>query len=554
MSERHDALHRRARERGVNPVVYWVVRAFFQPFFHLYFRLSRVGREHIPDGPVIFAANHRSFLDPFIVGTMSRRPLYYVAKKQLFENRLQAWFLNSLGAFPVDRGNGDQQTIETAKAILARGDSVLIFPEGTRVRPGPPGRAKRGVGRLVLETGVPVVPLALIGTTDVRRGWRIRPRKIRVRAGKPLTFPHVESASRELAAAVTDRIWPNVMLQWEWLGGQTPLRRAAVIGAGSWGTSLAAMLARAGLDVDLGTRTREQAELLGRERVNERYLPGVRLPDNVRVAPAAELELSAHDLVCLAVPARALPAALAAHGARIPARAGVLVVSKGLVPPLATLPSAYAAERVQARSVAALGGPSHAADAFRNGASIVLASADDAFAQELARVLARAGFDVHATRDVAGVELAGCAKNAAVLAASAAAATAGPNVAGAAAGKVFSEIAELAGRRGAGPDTFAGLAGAGDLVATVVADGSRNRRAGELLARGLGAEEIARALGQAAESVDSVPLLAEMLEQARVDAPATAALAAFVEGRIDAAQWSEAIVNPAARPAPAKAA
>lgn len=554
MSQSHDALHRRARERGVNPVVYWIVRAVFQPFFHLYFRLSRVGREHIPDGPVIFASNHRSFLDPFIIGTMSRRPLYYVAKEELFKKPLQAWFLNSLGAFPVSRGNGDTETIETAKAILARGDSVLIFPEGTRVRPGPPGRAKRGVGRLVLETGVPVVPLALIGTTDVRRGWRIRPRKVRIRAGQPLTFPKVENASRELAAAVTDRIWPNVMLQWEWLGGITPLRRAAVIGAGSWGTTLAVMLARGGLEVDLGTRTREQAELLDRDRVNERYLPGVELPAAVRVAPAAELELSAHDLVCLAVPARALPSALAAHAARIPARAGVLVVSKGLVPPLAALPSAYAAERVQARSVAALGGPSHAADALVNGASIVLATRDDAFSHELATVLGAAGFDVHTTRDVAGVELAGCAKNAAVLAASAAAATGGPNVAGAAAGKVFAEIAQLASRSGGSPETFAGLAGAGDLVATVVADGSRNRRAGELLAQGLPAEEIARVLGQAVEAVDSVPLLAAMLEQAHVTAPATAGLAALVEGRIAPEQWTATVTKPTVRPRKAKAA
>lgn len=554
MSERNDALHRRARERGVNPIVYWIVRAFFQPFFHLYFRLSRIGREHIPDGPVIFAANHRSFLDPFIIGTMSRRPLYYVAKEELFAKKLQAWFLNSLGAFPVSRGNGDTQTIETAKAILARGDSVLIFPEGTRVRPGPPGRAKRGVGRLVLETGVPVVPLAIIGTTDVRKGWRIRPRKVRLRAGQALTFPKVENASRELAAAVTDRIWPNVMLQWEWLGGQTPLRRAAVIGAGAWGTTLAVMLARAGLEVDLGTRTREQAELLRRERVNERYLPGVALPDGVGVAPASELELSAHDLVCLAVPARALPAALAAHGARIPARAGVLVVSKGLVPPLGTLPSAFAGERVPARSVAALGGPSHAADALVNGASIVLASADDAFSHELATVLVAAGFDVHTTRDVAGVELAGCAKNAAALAASAAAATAGPNVAGAAAGKVFAEIAQLAQRTGASAETFAGLAGAGDLVATVVADGSRNRRAGELLAQGLSADEIARALGQAVESVDSVSLLAEMIERAGVQAPATAGLAALVEGRIAPEQWTASVTAPSVRPRKAKAA
>ena len=323
----HAALHARARNKGANPLIYWLVRAVLQPFFHLYFRLSRIGREHVPDGPVIIASNHRSFLDPFVIATIARRPLYYVAKEELFRNRLTGWLLNHLGAFPVRRGESDTDMIDTAKAILARGDAVLIFVEGTRIRPGALGRPRRGVGRLALETGAPVVPVAVIGTEAIRKGWRIRPHKVRIRIGAPLTFPKVQAPSRALASAVTDRIWPCVMLQWEWLGGLPPLRRAAVIGAGSWGTAVATMLARAGLEVDLGCRTADQVAEIEQSNVNEDYLPGVELPEAVNVMRASELALSRHDLVCFAVPAAALPAALAAHGGEIPHRTGALVMS-----------------------------------------------------------------------------------------------------------------------------------------------------------------------------------------------------------------------------------
>jgi 1-acyl-sn-glycerol-3-phosphate acyltransferase len=217
---RPDALHAQALHRGVNPLLYLIVRAILQPFFHVYLRLRRVGIEHVPtDGPVIFAANHRSFLDPFVIGTLTRRPVYYVAKKELFQRPLQAWFLNRLGAFPIDRGSNDRQSMATARAILERGDCVVIFPEGTRVRPGPLGRPRRGVGRLALETGAAVVPVAVMGTETVRRGWRIRPHRVTIRCGRPLTYPRIEAPSPRLAGAVTDRIWPCVELQWQWLGG-----------------------------------------------------------------------------------------------------------------------------------------------------------------------------------------------------------------------------------------------------------------------------------------------------------------------------------------------
>jgi 1-acyl-sn-glycerol-3-phosphate acyltransferase len=224
--ERLERFRRRARVRGVNPIVYFVVRAVLLPSFLVYFRLRRIGAEHIPrSGPVLLAANHRSFIDPFMIGALMRRPVYYVAKRELFRRRSQAWVLNALGAFPIDRGRSDEDAIATAREILARGDCVVIFPEGTRVRPGPLGAPRRGAGRLALETGVPVVPIAVIGTEEIRRRWRIRPRRVTVRCGRPLRFAPVTEPSPALGAAATERIWERVSLQWEWLGG-APARRA----------------------------------------------------------------------------------------------------------------------------------------------------------------------------------------------------------------------------------------------------------------------------------------------------------------------------------------
>jgi len=349
----------RARRRGVNPLLYWIVRGVLQPFFHLYFRMSRIGREHVlPDGPMIIAANHRSFLDPFVIGTIVRRPVYFVAKKELFRHRLNAWFLNSLGAFPIDRGNADGDAMATAREILERGDVVVIFPEGTRVRPGTLGSPKRGVGRLALETGAPVLPVAVLGTEDIRKGWRIRPHKVRIRVGSPLRFPTVHNPSPDLAKAVTERIWPCVALQWEWLGGLAPIRRATVLGD----TDIAAPLQAAG----------------------------------VEIAPLDQTT----DLVVLATAARGLAPTLERIGATIPHRAGVLLAPTDGPPP----PEAFEAlRRTQARAVATLG---------RDGTSVD--TDDRGFARQLHDLLAPAAD--RALAPVASLDAARAARAAAMTA------------------------------------------------------------------------------------------------------------------------------------------
>ncbi len=235
--------HERTRRRGVNPFVYWPIRWAIKPAILLYFRLRRLGTEHVPDGGVILASNHRSFLDPFAIGCCIPRPIYFVAKQELFKNPMLGWILNCLGAFPIKRGESDEESMDTARALLERGQAIVIFPEGTRIRTGSLARPKRGVGRLALQSGKPVVPIAVTGSEHARSGWRIKPVRVHLRFGAPLTFPRVENPSPFLAGEVTERIWPCVELQWEWLGGLPPLRTAAVVGAGSMGTAAAVVLA-----------------------------------------------------------------------------------------------------------------------------------------------------------------------------------------------------------------------------------------------------------------------------------------------------------------------
>jgi glycerol-3-phosphate dehydrogenase (NAD(P)+) len=309
-----------------------------------------------------------------------------------------------------------------------------------------------------------------------------------------------------------------------------------VVGAGSFGTAVAVLLARGGLRTTLQTRTEEQARELREHRENRVYLSGVELPRELRIEPA-DAGLSRADYVFLSVPAtglREVIEGLEEHG--LSGKAAVISLAKGLVGPDGQPPTALLTRMFGATRIGCIGGPAHAREMVSAGAGLVAASASEPLATAVAGVFVRAGVVCEQSDDPVGVELAGVAKNAAALA-SGATVGQGLNVAGAAAGHIFSEVWRWALARGASPESMIGLAGTGDLVATALAPESRNRRAGELLADGVPASEIPGRVGQAVEALATVPLLAKALNHAGLEAPVTNALGRLIEGDLPLDEW-----------------
>jgi glycerol-3-phosphate dehydrogenase (NAD(P)+) len=330
-------------------------------------------------------------------------------------------------------------------------------------------------------------------------------------------------------------------------------RRATVIGAGSFGTAVAVLLARGGLRTTLQTRAPEQAARLIEDRENRAYLPGVEFPRELRVeAAAAGVERA--DYVLLGVPSTEINVVV--RGLRaggLSDTAAVVSLAKGLVPPDGTPPTSILIRQFGPSRVACVGGPAHAREMVSEGAGLVAASIEEALAMALAGVFIRAGVVCEESNDPIGVELAGAAKNAAALASGATEAQ-GLNAAGAAAGHIFAEMWRWAEQLGARPESVIGLAGTGDLVATALAPQSRNRRAGELLAQGVPASEIPARVGQAVESLETVPLLAQALREADIEAPVTSALARLISGELPLDEWVAVVrttVPPPARWRPA---
>jgi glycerol-3-phosphate dehydrogenase (NAD(P)+) len=318
-----------------------------------------------------------------------------------------------------------------------------------------------------------------------------------------------------------------------------PIRRAAVVGAGSFGTAVAILLDRAGVRTTLMTRTREQADEVDRARENKRYLEGVELPGSlkVRTLDAVDGQFRRVDALFLAVPSAALSdAAEVVIRQGIATDAGIVSCAKGLIPPDGAVPTIHLERSFGPGRVACLGGPAHAREMVESGAGLVCASHSEALAHRIAEIFQAAGTVCEVSADPVGVELAGAAKNAAALAAGATIEQ-GFNAAGMAAGDVFAEVLALAEVQGARAETFAGRAGIGDLMATALAPSSRNRAAGELLAQGVPAAEVPERLGQVSEALETVSLLARASQAAHVDAPVISALARLIAGELPLEEW-----------------
>jgi 1-acyl-sn-glycerol-3-phosphate acyltransferase len=190
---------------------YELCRMILTPIAILLYRERAIGTRNVPaDGPFILAPNHFSQMDHFFSGVYIRRKIQFMAKSQLFGNAVLDYIFRVGGVFPVRRGHHDEEAFKTAYSVLGRGGCIGMYCEGGRSRTARLGEPKPGVGRLALESGVPVVPVAIHGSLGVRRWKRLRFPKVTVQYGEPLSFAPVEAPDRGEQLEAAQRIFDRV--------------------------------------------------------------------------------------------------------------------------------------------------------------------------------------------------------------------------------------------------------------------------------------------------------------------------------------------------------
>jgi 1-acyl-sn-glycerol-3-phosphate acyltransferase len=204
--EYFDRFHERARTREPD-WVYEVCHVITALYAWTLLRARSIGTVNVPgNGAVILAPNHFSFMDHFLVAGFIRRKVRFMAKSQLFKKPMQFVFTHG-GVFPVRRGARDDDTFVTAEAIVAKGGAIAMYCEGGRSRTGKLAeQAKRGIGRLALDTGAPIVPIAIYGSSHVRNWKRLQFPRVTVQYGEPMRWERVEGSTREQQQAVADEV------------------------------------------------------------------------------------------------------------------------------------------------------------------------------------------------------------------------------------------------------------------------------------------------------------------------------------------------------------
>lgn len=307
-----------------------------------------------------------------------------------------------------------------------------------------------------------------------------------------------------------------------------------VIGAGAWGCTFARVVAEAGARVALACHSAEQAMALRETRHDRIHLGDVALPDEVLVTHVADpAALEGASMLVIALPSRAVAAEAAALGPRIPAGAGVLSLTKGLEPGTGRVLSDVWTGAAPGVPFAVLSGPNHAEEVAQGQPAAAVVSGHPALAARVQQVVSGPAFRVYVNDDLLGVELCGAAKNVIALAAGMSDGLGfGDNAKAALITRGLAEMTRLGRAGGATDATFRGLAGMGDLIATCTSRHSRNRRAGEMIARGMPADAVEREIGQVVEGLATARALLTRAEAAGVELPISEQVAAAAfEGR-----------------------
>jgi 1-acyl-sn-glycerol-3-phosphate acyltransferase len=205
-----DRFHTHARTHEPN-WVYEATRVITSLYAYTLLRARAISVEEVPgSGPVILAPNHFSFMDHFLMGCYLRRKVRFMAKSQLFKGPMQPIYMHG-GVFPVRRGARDEEMFITAETILAKGGAITMYCEGGRSRTGKIAeQAKRGIGRLALQTGAPVVPIAIHGSSRVRNWKRLQFPKVTIQYGDAMRWEPVEDPTREQQQAVADDVLAEI--------------------------------------------------------------------------------------------------------------------------------------------------------------------------------------------------------------------------------------------------------------------------------------------------------------------------------------------------------